>query len=326
MRLAQEELSMKKQKGISMISLIITIIVLIILALIVIRYSFTKTLDDSAFTRKVSEMTEVYDAVIQRGIEHKIDEDLYPYEGTKLLDSDPLEINGVKYGDGYYHITSDEHKARLNLERVKGNYVVNYSTGEIVSEIKVSYEGKDYYRLSDISNAVQPSNTAVAAGEYDSSNGVNMPVLSYGMVPVVGSGDEWVVTTQDGEWYDYGIGKYATIMLIDELAVEGYSNDAIRKMSNSEIKALSGKKVIVPGSTFIWIPRYTYKEDASGEKQIVYSKLLEDYTKDGFVKHPAFYFGEYKGATDIDKNSGYVGGGKELTGIWISKYEAGYNI
>ena len=47
---------MKKQNGVSMISLVITIIVLMILASIVVGYSLRKTLDDSAFTRKVSEI------------------------------------------------------------------------------------------------------------------------------------------------------------------------------------------------------------------------------------------------------------------------------
>ncbi len=56
----------------------------------------------------------------------------------------------------------------------------------------------------------------------------------------------------------------------------------------------------------------------------MYSKLTSDYLLDGYIKSPAFYFGEYQGATGANSNAGFIAGGKELTGIWISKYEAKY--
>lgn len=319
---------MKNQNGISLVTLIVTIIVIIILAAIVIGGSFNTTLDEATFTRTVSEMKEVYDAVVQRSLEHKLDNTLYAYVGTPLSNDEPEVINGITYGDGYYFIKEQTDKEALNLERVKGNYIVNYDTGEVVSSTKIKYEDGDYYTLTEIAAAVQPAGNTNTTGKYNTEKGMNEPVISDGMVAVKEKDGEWVVTTSDDdEWYDYSNGKWATIMLLDELSVTGKTNSEIRAMSQSEREvALKDAVVEVEGSTFVWIPRYTYKVE-NGEVKIVYSKLTEDYLNDGYTRNPAFYFGEYTGAdSDLvsDANTGYTAGGKELTGIWISKNEAGF--
>ena len=114
-------------------------------------------------------------------------------------------------------------------------------------------------------------------------------------------------------------------MLMDELTTLTASNEKIRKMSRAELNSLAGDKVVIQGSTFVWIPRYTYKYEGT-QLKIVYSNLINDYTDDDYIKNPAFYYGGYAGANGAEEpNSGYYGGGKELTGIWVSKYEAGYN-
>ena len=101
------------------------------------------------------------------------------------------------------------------------------------------------------------------------------------------------------------------------------------------------------GSMWVWIPRYAYKityKDTSNKEQggtidVVFLVGTTDnyYDKDGklqtakrqtsetdipdatkdYVVHPAF---------TNESNIGYVNGGwkKELTGIWVSKFEAGY--
>lgn len=319
---------MKNQSGISLITLIVTIIVIIILAAIVIGGSFNSTLDEATFTRTVSEMTEVYDAVVQRSLEHKLDNTLYAYVGTPLSNDEPKVINGITYGDGYYFIEEQTDKEALNLERVKGSYIVNYDTGEVISSTKIKYEDGDYYTLTEIAAAVQPAGNTNTTGKYNTEKGMNEPIISDGMVAVKEKDGEWVITSSDDdEWYDYSNGKWATIMLLDELTVTGKTNSEIRAMSQSEREvALKDTVVEVEGSTFVWIPRYTYKVE-NGEVKIVYSKLTEDYLNDGYTKNPAFYFGEYTGAdSDLvnDANTGYTAGGKELTGIWISKSEAGF--
>lgn len=321
---------MKEQKGITLVALIVTIVVIIILAAVLIGTTFVDTFNQTNFTRQVSELTEVYDAVMQRCMENNLDAELYYFVG-KDLTSEPMTINHITYGAGYYYISTTAEKQELGLERVKGNYIVNYKTGEVISCVRIPYDGNDYYTLNDLADVVQTGSTSAYEAEYDEAKGVNKPMVSKGMMPVVydESTDNWVVTTEDDEnWYDYANGKWATVMLMDELVLESHSNAQLRKMTREELNALKGESVVTPGSTFVWIPRYTYKEEASGETSIVYSKLTQDYLNNGYIKNPAFYFGEYQGAnSDLteEANSGYVAGGKELTGIWISKYEAGYS-
>ena len=91
---------------------------------------------------------------------------------------------------------------------------------------------------------------------------------------------------------------------------------------------------------WVWIPRYAYKINKSNQTfDVVFLVGTTDnyYDKDGklqtakrqtsetdipdatkdYVVHPAF---------TNESNIGYVNGGwkKELTGIWVSKFEAGY--
>ena len=94
------------------------------------------------------------------------------------------------------------------------------------------------------------------------------------------------------------------------------------------------------GSMWVWIPRYAYKINKSNQTfDVVFLVGTTDsyYDKDGklqtakrqtsetdipdatkeYVVHPAF---------TNESNIGYVNGGwkKELTGIWVSKFEAGF--
>ena len=146
------------------------------------------------------------------------------------------------------------------------------------------------------------------------------------MIPVKLVRGQWQVTsTDDKEWYDYAVSgtgpiRYANVMLLDDIELsDGDTTIRNEKVRTMNIDSMVGKNVIKEGSMFIWIPRYTYKGN-----EVVYSKLTVDYTQNGFVKNPAFYNGQCTGATTENNNTGYVAGGKELTGIWISKYEASY--
>ena len=94
-------------------------------------------------------------------------------------------------------------------------------------------------------------------------------------------------------------------MLADEIEVEGMTNDQVRK---STINQLEGKKVTTEGSMYVWIPRYS-RGVADGETQIVYSRLTEDYFKEN---------------TPENVLDAFEDDGVKLTGIWVSKYNAGY--
>lgn len=317
---------MRNKKGISLITLIITIVVLIILASISIFVGYEYNINKANFTKIYNEMKEVSSAIQERQVENRLDNTIYPLVGKKLTTADAIEINGVTYGEGYYLVTPEEMASSLGLSNVTREYIVNYSTGEVISKDVILLDNKPIYTLEELIKNQLDTELLAQTGEYDEEKGVNKPIVVNGMIPVKYSDiyNAWVVTSEDDdEWYDYSAtaNQWANVMLMDDIELEGMTNDAVRK---SRKESLVGKKVTKEGSSFVWIPRYTYKEESSSVS-VVYSKLTTDYTQDGYIKHPAFYFGEYTGAeTDTTPNTGYKTGGKELTGIWISKYEAGY--
>ena len=147
-------------------------------------------------------------------------------------------------------------------------------------------------------------------------NEVNAPALKTGMTPIkfteaTSSKKGEVVKTneQDGDWYSYKDKKWA----------------------NAETK---------DGSMWVWIPRYAYRIDNStkttdvvfligtsdnyydeqGKLQTAKRCKTKDEkvdTTEGYTVHPAF-----TNETSIEYRNG--GWDKELTGIWVSKFEAAY--
>ncbi len=316
------------KKGISLLSLIITIIIIVILAGVIISTFLGTTQDKATSARVLNEFIEVENAVSQRGKEHKLDSAVYPYIGIPLDESTGITIQDKLYGPGFY-LLEQQHLSKLGITGSVKNYIVNYETGEVLLEEPYIIAQRTIYRKHELIDE-ETDNSVTGAADYNEEKGVNKPVLFTGMVPVKYVSGAWVVTdVDDPEWYDYAITgsgpiRYANVMLLDDLKLrEGnsdYSNTTVRGMS---LNAMKGMTVTSEGSMFIWIPRYTYKKDGDST-EIVYSRLYNDYTLNGFVRSPAFYNGEYVGASATDSNDGYVAGGRELSGIWISKYEASY--
>ena len=322
----------KNNKGISLMSLIITILVIIILAAIIIVGGYTNNVKEAQVAKMLNEFDEVINAVSQRGYEHQLDPDVYPYENSRAYtDTDSITIDDVTYGDGYFLVTSKELE-KLGVTGTTRDFVVNYSTGEVILKEVYFLDDKEVYTREDLLD-IYTNNDLVTKGEYDEQKGVNKPILLDGMLPVKYDGSKWIVTsTDDPEWYDYAIDstggpvRYANVMLMDDTTVKDASGVFLsnEKMRGMNLENLVGAEVQVEGSMFVWLPRFTYKE-SDGSTNIVYSKLTADYTLNGYVKHPAFYYGEYTGSEGVvNESSGYIAGGVEVTGIWISKYEAGY--
>ena len=146
---------------------------------------------------------------------------------------------------------------------------------------------------------------------------VNKPELMTGMKAIkfteptdsTEGKDETVSDSSKNDWYNYSEKKWANAKTNDE-------------------------------SMWVWIPRYAYKINKSNQTfDVVFLVGTTDnyYDKDGklqtakrqtsetdipdatkdYVVHPAF---------TNESNIGYVNGGwkKELTGIWVSKFEAGF--
>ncbi len=174
------------------------------------------------------------------------------------------------------------------------------------------------------SASTEQSQMDALAGILDGVNGntfnkdkkVNVPSVKTGMTPIkfeeaTASAKGQAVTTNidDSAWYDYTAKHWANAQTQD-------------------------------GSMWVWIPRYAYKinssnqttdvvflignsdkyYDADGNIQTAKRCTSVDETVDtttGYTVHPAF---------TNESSIGYRNGGwdSELTGIWISKFEAGY--
>ena len=136
---------------------------------------------------------------------------------------------------------------------------------------------------------------------------VNKPKLMTGMAAIKfidPTGDEKAnegsivkTTDTDTAWYDYDAKKWANAQTQD-------------------------------GSMWVWIPRFAYKVNSSTQTfDVVFLKdstntyldngTEKDAEKEGYIVHPAF---------KNESSTGYENGGwdKDLTGIWVSKFEAGY--
>lgn len=293
---------MKKNEGISLIALVVTIVVMIILAGVSIFYGTRQNITTAYETDMYTEILNVSDAAYQRSITNRLDSVRYPFVGTPLTDTAPQIINNVSYGDGWYLLKETDHP-ELGLENVRNEYVVNYLTGEVVSVKPIIYDDEEYYTSNEIKQIIGDEETPVSDDLYDVAKGVNKPILLTGMIPVRNANGKWLVTNEaDERWYDYSAENkiWANVMLYDEITISGYTNEDVR---NASLAELDGREVETYGSMFVWMPRHT-----SNGTSVAYSKLLEDYTKDGYSLSSSF-----------TKDS------KPVTGIWISKYDSDYN-
>ena len=152
--------------------------------------------------------------------------------------------------------------------------------------------------------------------KFEKTRGVNKPELMQGMKAIkftdpLGDTEGTVQQVSDStstDWYDYNSKKWANAQTED-------------------------------GSMWVWIPRYAYKVNAdtktfdvvfligttddyyeNGVRKTAKRQTKTDETVDtttGYTVHPAF---------TNESSIGYANGGwnQELTGIWVSKFEAGY--
>ena len=174
----------------------------------------------------------------------------------------------------------------------------------------------------DMEQAAKEEQEGLSALEerLNSLNTANAPVLLTGMTPIkfttptdTKMGETVETTADDADWYSYGV-----------KAEE-------KKWANAKTQ---------DGSMWVWIPRFAYRVDndkkvidvvflqsnsdeyydENGELQTAKRQKSVDETIDtttGYTVHPAF--------TD-ESSIKFANGGwdKELTGIWVAKFDAGY--
>lgn len=153
---------------------------------------------------------------------------------------------------------------------------------------------------------------------FNSDKGVNSPKITKGMIPVKWNGSNWVVcSTSDSDWYTYGntaeTKLWANIMLSDGTYKAGIVQEGT-VVAEEDL-----------GSMYVWIPRYAYQmpENAQTTKGTIDVTFLQGNTnkdEDGnsYVKASSTTNTE----TTKVVHPGFTLGNKELTGIWVAKFEA----
>ncbi len=132
----------------------------------------------------------------------------------------------------------------------------------------------------------------------------NDPVLDSKLVPVLIEEGTGVVTIADTsqEWYNYTNSEWANAVIVNDNTYLTASAGTVIPMESIE-------------QMYVWIPRYEYKKssivNASESIEINFvpiSTVNTDIENNDVIVHPAFTFG-----------------GVEQAGIWVGKFEMGFN-
>ena len=165
--------------------------------------------------------------------------------------------------------------------------------------------------------ALSNTQSVFEGGNWNSTLGICTPKLGNNMVGVYWS---------DGSKNDNGTYKASLTSTEKEVTSDqaefswndwyNYRAETTEKLDSKQSRWANAKST-VDGSYFVWIPRYEYKI-LSGEHTSTAGKIDVQFintstvtpTKDGYKVHPAF-----------TTNLALGGWDKELSGIWIAKYE-----
>ena len=141
---------------------------------------------------------------------------------------------------------------------------------------------------------------------------INRPKLADNMIPVEydATTEKWIKADSNGKWYDYVEGKWANAVLVSEAG----SGETGSKTRAEYLAAPIGTPILSTDivAQFVWIPRYRYElfdSDTNVQIDIVYESIATPKSQGSnegeWLTHPAFTYN-----------------GKELTGIWVAKYES----
>ena len=320
---------LKRKSGITLIALIITIIVLLILAGVTISLVVG---DNGVLNQAVNAADETNRANVQSELEMAVSAVIADWSGARYVNGSNETLED--------YMTLSRVEANMNTEDYDlKEFELNVENGTIVS-----YKGKDYkftVEITESGNSAKviyggnsegsgvDDTVAQIDGSWDEDKKVNSPELMEGMTAVYwdDSGNEIELTESSSEeewdnWYDYN-----------------GQGDGQNKWANAVTKDENGN---ITGY-WVWIPRYAYKiEDKlfenseSGQGGTISIKFLQGTTDNDetgttigrefkysgnsmtdYVVHPAFR----NGTSNNFKNGEWD---KEVSGFWVSKYEAGY--
>lgn len=143
---------MKKQKGITLISLVVTIIILSILASIA-TYSGISVIQSSKLTTFTAELkimqAQVNEIYQDRDTTIVYGEEITGETKTRADSIFTASESGITSQEGYRYWSTETIK-NLGIEGVKQAFFVNLEKRSIVSYEGLNYEGKTYYTLQQV--------------------------------------------------------------------------------------------------------------------------------------------------------------------------------
>ena len=161
---------------------------------------------------------------------------------------------------------------------------------------------------------------------YSIEDGVNIPKLAEGMIPVYYDEEAkvWKVADENNEnkeWYNYEEKRWANIVTVRE--------------ENAELReAEAGTEIPMEDITtfFVWIPRYAYSitsgyregNGAEGKIDVTFLKGNTNIGSDNVEYETDYDESTLNPGDETPKivHSGFRMGNKELNGIWVAKFEA----
>lgn len=154
----------KKERGITMISLVITVIVLMILASIT-TYSGMSTVKESRFLKGVSEMKTMQTKVNEWYEEYKYGDTSFWSKGISLIESSKQEqatkaynsakennLNNTDIGSitEYKYFTKECITDELDVDGIHYDFLINVETRTVILVDGVERNGVTYYSLGEM--------------------------------------------------------------------------------------------------------------------------------------------------------------------------------
>ena len=139
---------------------------------------------------------------------------------------------------------------------------------------------------------------------------VNRPVLGNGMIPVIYEDGSWKKADASSKWYNYSEKRWANAVLVREWkGTESGSKSRYEYLEAPYGTVINDVDIL---GYFVWIPRYRY-ELFTSSSPVSINVVFESV---GTVKSNGNIAGQWL------THPAFTYNGKELSGIWIGKYEA----
>ena len=284
-----------KKKGFTLVELIGVIILLGVLSLIafpVVNNSI-KNAKENAYKTQINEIVE---AAKKWGVEHSDELPEMNTNGAISIDIPTLIQSGYlkRTEDGTLKDPRDENAS------ITGCVVITYSD-----------EYKQYEYKYDEECSVP----------YKDNSGANQPLLLDKMIPVKYENNNWVYANTTQEWYDYDKKEWANAIVLKS----GITKTVGQTIAEDDIALW-----------YVWIPRYKYiifnGNNGSVPEQEIEVTFESGVSKTGTVTCSTSTNGnDSPSSSEICTNitngastythPAFTFGDKELTGIWVGKFE-----